>query len=83
MLINKRESTDLNHLNGSKAFTEFNKNFNKLHLIIYEIHFKGFMNPYKKCTAKLYSFLLIDTTLASDNLLCFRKNLLKGLISRK
>ena len=25
------------------------------------------MNLYKKCTAKPYSFLLIDTTLASDN----------------
>ena len=34
-----------------------------------------FMNLYKKCTAKPYSFLVIDTTLASDNPLRFRKNL--------
>ena len=33
------------------------------------------MNLYKKCTAKPYSSLLIDTTLASDNPLHFRKNL--------
>ena len=33
------------------------------------------MNLYKKCTAKPYSFLDIDATLASDNLLRFRKNL--------
>ena len=40
-----------------------------------DIDFKDFMNLYKKCTAKLYSFLVIDTTLASDNPLRFRKNL--------
>ena len=38
------------------------ENFNKFHLI-----FQDFMNLYKKCTAKTYSFLVIDTTLASDN----------------
>ena len=32
------------------------------------------MNLYKKCTAKSYSFLAVDATLASDNLLGFRKN---------
>ena len=37
--------------------------------------FKDFMNLYKKCTAKPYSSLVIDTTLASDNLFRFRKNL--------
>ena len=35
------------------------------------------MNLYKKCTAKQYSFLVIDTTLALDNPLRFRKNLLE------
>ena len=35
------------------------------------------MNLYKKCTGKPHSFLAIDTTLASDNLLQFRKNLLQ------
>ena len=39
------------------------------------IDFKDFLNLYKKCTAKTYSFLVIDATLASDNPLCFRKNL--------
>ena len=29
--------------------------------------FKDFMKIYKKCTAELYSFLVIDTTLPSDN----------------
>ena len=37
--------------------------------------FKDFTNIYKKCTAKRYSFLIIDATLASDNLLRFRNNL--------
>ena len=41
------------------------------------IDFKDFMKVYKKCTAELYSFLVIDTTLPSDNPLKFRKNLLK------
>ena len=40
-----------------------------------DIDFKDFMNLYKKCTAKPYSFLVIDATLASDNPLRFRKNL--------
>ena len=40
-----------------------------------DIDFKNFMNLYKKYTAKPYSFLDIDATLASDNLLRFRKNL--------
>ena len=34
----------------------------------------NFMNLYKKCTEKLYSFLVIDATLASDNPSRFRKN---------
>ena len=37
------------------------------------------MNLYKKCITKLYSFFVIDATLASDNLLRFRKNLLEIL----
>ena len=37
--------------------------------MIYQIliDFKDFMNLYKKCTAELYHFLVVDTTLASDN----------------
>ena len=40
-----------------------------------DIDFKDFTNVYKKCTNKPYSFLVNDTTLASDNPLRFRKNL--------
>ena len=42
-----------------------------------DIDFQDFMNPDKKCTAKRYTFLVIDATLASDDLLRFRKNLLE------
>ena len=34
---------------------------------------------FKKCTAKPHSFLVIDTTLVSDNPLRFRKNLLERM----
>ena len=44
-----------------------------------DIDFEGFMNLYKKCTAKPYSFLVINATLAPDNLACFNKNLLEGI----
>ena len=40
-----------------------------------DISTKDFINIYKKCTAEPYSFLVNDTTLASDNPLRFRKNL--------
>ena len=40
-----------------------------------DIDFKNFVNIYKKCTKKPHSFLVNDTTLTSDNLLRFRKNL--------
>ena len=36
-----------------------------------DIDCKYFINPYKKYTAKPYSFLVIVTTLASDNPLRF------------
>ena len=41
------------------------------------IDFQDFMNLHKKCTEKPYSFLVIDNTLASDNFLHFRKNLIE------
>ena len=44
-----------------------------------DIEFKGSVNLYKKCTAKPYYFLIIDATLASDNPLCFKKNLLERI----
>ena len=37
--------------------------------------FKDFIKAYKKCTDKPYSFLVNDTTLASDNPSRFRKKL--------
>ena len=43
------------------------------------IDFKYFMNLYKKCTAKPYSFLVIDTTLASHNSSRFRKIFLETI----
>ena len=42
-----------------------------------DIDFKDFMPTYKKYTAELYSFLVNDTTLSSDNFLRFRKNFLE------
>ena len=40
-----------------------------------DIDFRDFMNLYKKYTAKPYSLLAIDDTVALDNPLRFRKNL--------
>ena len=42
-----------------------------------DIDLKGFINIYKKCAAELYSFLVNNATLPSDNTFRFRKNLLK------
>ena len=42
-----------------------------------DINTKDFANIYRKCTAEPYSFLVNDTTLASDNPLRFRKILFK------
>ena len=44
-----------------------------------DIDFKDFMNLYKKCTSKPYSFLVIDATLPSGNPLRFRKNLIERI----
>ena len=44
-----------------------------------DMDFQYFMNLYKKCTTKPYSFLLIDATLASKNSSSFRKNLLERI----
>ena len=41
-----------------------------------DIDFKDFIMIYKKCTAKQYSFLVNDATLASENPLRFRKSFL-------
>ena len=42
-----------------------------------DIDSKYFLNLYKRCTSKTYSFLVNDTTLASDNPLRYRCNLLE------
>ena len=44
-----------------------------------DIDFQDFVDPYKKCTAKPYSSLVIDTTFASDNFLLFKNNLLERI----
>ena len=43
------------------------------------IVFQDFINLYRICTTKPYSFLVIDTNLASDNSSNFRKNLLERM----
>ena len=40
-----------------------------------DINTNDFANIYRKCTGEPYSFLVIDTMLASNNPLRFRKNL--------
>ena len=40
-----------------------------------DISNKDFTNIYRKCTVESYSFLVNDTTLASNNSLRFRKSL--------
>ena len=40
-----------------------------------DVNTGDFIEIYRKCTDKPYSFLVIDTALPSNNLLRFRKNL--------
>ena len=44
-----------------------------------DIDFEDFINLYKICTAKPYSFLVIDGILASDDPSRFRRNLLERI----
>ena len=44
-----------------------------------DIGYQDFMNLYKKCNAEPFPFVVIDTILASDNPLRFRKNVLEGM----
>ena len=48
------------------------------HLI--ETDYKDFMNIYRKCTKKPYSFLTIDTRLPANHFLRFRKIFLRFII---
>ena len=47
-----------------------------------DTEFQDLMNLYKMCTTKPYCFLVIDTTLPSDNFLCLTKNLLKIMLKK-
>ena len=66
-------------LNTSHFFIEKNPNKRELRQIALnnssDISTKDFTNIYRECTAEPYSFLVNDTTLASNNPLRFRKNL--------
>ena len=68
-------------LNSTNFFIMKIPNKRELHQIALihssDINFKDFIKIYKKCTAKPYSFLVIDITLPSNNPLRFRKNLLE------
>ena len=44
-----------------------------------DIDIQDLISLYKKCTAKPYSFLVTNTTLASDNSSRFEKNLLERI----
>ena len=51
----------------------------KLCIIIHQTDSKDFMNLYKTCIAKPYSFLVIDATFASDDPSHFTKNFLERI----
>ena len=69
--------------NSTRYFTMKTSNKGELQYIAFnhstDIQFKDFTNFYKKHNAKLYSVLMIDSTLASDSHLHFRKSLLDGI----
>ena len=47
--------------------------------LLSDIDIQDLISLYKKCTAKPYSFLVTNTTLASDNSSRFEKNLLESI----
>ena len=68
-------------LNSTCSFIMKIPNKRELQQIVFNhlsnIDFKYFISLYRKCTAKSYTFLVINTTLVSDNPFSFRKNLLE------
>ena len=66
-------------LNSTHYFIMKIPNKQELQQIVFnhlsDIGYENFMNLYKKCTPKLYCFLVINTALASDNPLRFRKTI--------
>ena len=81
----KCENVGLKHCSDPRAFFEYlndivgiYKNFASNYSG--DIDFKGFINFYKNCTTKPYSFLVTDTTFATDSrLLHFRRNFNKRI----
>ena len=61
LLINKRESTDLKHLNDSKAFIEYSSDMNNIYKNIEEY------NPNKKRKILIISHDMIDDLLSNKN----------------
>ena len=73
-------------LNSTHYFIRKIPTKQELHQIVFnhssDTGFEGFMNLYKNTVQKYckpYSFLVIDTNLASDNPLHFKKNLLERI----
>ena len=70
-------------LNSTHYFIVKFRNKRELQQILFnhspDIDFQDFVNIYKKCNEKPYLFLVIDTTLASDNPSRFAKNLLERI----
>ena len=70
-------------LNSPRYFVMKIPNKRELQQIVFnhlsDTDFRNFMDLYKKCTAKPCSFLVIDTTLVSNNSSRFRKNLLERI----
>ena len=68
-------------LNSTNYFIIKNPNKREVQQVAFnhslDIDFREFTIIYKICTAKYYSFSIIYCTLASDNPLCFGKNLKK------
>ena len=70
-------------LNSTHYFVMKTPNKRELQQIVFnhssDVDFQDVMDLYKKCVAKPYSFLVIVTTLASDNYSRFRNNLLERI----
>ena len=70
-------------LNSRHYFVMKVSNKRELQQIAYnhssDIDLKDFINLYKKCTAKAYSFLVIDGALSTDNPSCSRRNILERI----
>ena len=70
MIANMLSNNKLNRTNSTSYFTMIIQNKQELINHLFEIDFKDFMKLYKKCTSKLYFFLVLNT----DNPLRFRHN---------